>query len=29
MAQIQQQYQFQNLSPLTYFANTPRSIQKR
>ena len=28
MAQIQQ-YQAQNLSPLTYFANTPRSIQKR
>ena len=30
MAQIQQQqHQVQNLSPLTYFANTPFSIQKR
>jgi len=29
MAQIQQQYQVQNLSPLTYFANRPRSIEKR
>jgi phage FluMu protein Com len=27
--QIQQQYQLQNRNPLDYFANTPRSIQRR